>query len=117
MEMNLKEHRGRKCLEIDKNHLIWWHEMGVAGEKCYLETEAQFIFFLLYLVQHECIPQAILGMDVLCQAKSGMGKTAVFVLATLQQLEPVTGQVQLGRVLGKAFGLGMLGQSVFSSAT
>ncbi len=34
-----------------------------------------------------------LGMDVLCQAKSGMGKTAVFVLATLQQLEPVTGQV------------------------
>ncbi|KAI2541560.1 DExD-box helicase 39B, partial [Homo sapiens] len=44
-------------------------------------------------VQHECIPQAILGMDVLCQAKSGMGKTAVFVLATLQQLEPVTGQV------------------------
>ncbi|OWK49529.1 Spliceosome RNA helicase Ddx39b [Lonchura striata] len=41
---------------------------------------------------HECIPQAILGMDVLCQAKSGMGKTAVFVLATLQQLEPVTGQ-------------------------
>ena len=45
-------------------------------------------------VQHECIPQAILGMDVLCQAKSGMGKTAVFVLATLQQLEPVTGQVR-----------------------
>jgi len=38
-------------------------------------------------VQQECIPQAILGMDVLCQAKSGMGKTAVFVLACLQQLE------------------------------
>ncbi len=32
-------------------------------------------------------------MDVLCQAKSGMGKTAVFVLATLQQLEPVDGEV------------------------
>ena len=26
-------------------------------------------------------------MDVICQAKSGMGKTAVFVLAVLQQLE------------------------------
>jgi len=39
-------------------------------------------------VQHECIPQAILSMDVLCQAKSGMGKTAVFVLTTLQQLDP-----------------------------
>jgi len=39
-------------------------------------------------VQHECIPQAILGTDVICQAKSGMGKTAVFVLAVLQQLDP-----------------------------
>jgi len=46
-------------------------------------------------VQHECIPQAILSMDVLCQAKSGMGKTAVFVLATLQQLEPQDGQVSV----------------------
>lgn len=32
-------------------------------------------------------------MDVLCQAKSGMGKTAVFVCATLQQVEPVAGEV------------------------
>ena len=39
-------------------------------------------------VQHECIPQAVLGMDIVCQAKSGMGKTAVFVLATLHQLNP-----------------------------
>eukprot|EP01008_Symbiontida_sp_HLA12_P002621 NODE_55_length_1541_cov_496.428773_g52_i0.p1 GENE.NODE_55_length_1541_cov_496.428773_g52_i0~~NODE_55_length_1541_cov_496.428773_g52_i0.p1 ORF type:complete len:448 (-),score=94.44 NODE_55_length_1541_cov_496.428773_g52_i0:196-1494(-) len=38
-------------------------------------------------VQHQCIPQAILGQDVMCQAKSGMGKTAVFVLAVLHQLE------------------------------
>jgi len=38
-------------------------------------------------VQHECIPQAILGTDIICQAKSGMGKTAVFVLACLQQLD------------------------------
>ncbi|KAF4531836.1 hypothetical protein B566_EDAN000862 [Ephemera danica] len=49
-------------------------------------------------VQHECIPQAVLGMDVLCQAKSGMGKTAVFVLATLQQLEP-TENVVYGLVM------------------
>jgi ATP-dependent RNA helicase UAP56/SUB2 len=39
-------------------------------------------------VQHECITQAILGTDIICQAKSGMGKTAVFVLAVLQQIEP-----------------------------
>ncbi|KAL3939316.1 MAG: hypothetical protein SGBAC_005938 [Bacillariaceae sp.] len=37
-------------------------------------------------VQHETIPQAVLGGDIVCQAKSGMGKTAVFTLATLHQL-------------------------------
>jgi len=44
-------------------------------------------------VQENVLPQAILGTDVLCQAKSGMGKTAVFVLAVLHQLdftEPTT---------------------------
>ncbi|KAF3624455.1 hypothetical protein FXO38_30253 [Capsicum annuum] len=45
------------------------------------------------LVQHEFILQAILGMNVICQANSGMGKTSVFVLSTLQQIEPVAGQV------------------------
>jgi ATP-dependent RNA helicase UAP56/SUB2 len=40
-------------------------------------------------VQQNCIPQALLGVDVLCQAKSGLGKTAVFVLTTLNQLEAV----------------------------
>ncbi|KAH8740593.1 helicase [Cryptosporidium ryanae] len=39
-------------------------------------------------VQHETIPHAITGVDILCQAKSGMGKTAVFVLSVLQQLNP-----------------------------
>ncbi|RYG63851.1 DEAD/DEAH box helicase [archaeon] len=46
-------------------------------------------------VQHECIPQALLGMDIICQAKSGMGKTAVFVLATLHQLSPAAGEVHV----------------------
>jgi len=32
-------------------------------------------------------------MDILGQAKSGMGKTAVFVLATLQQIDPVDGEI------------------------
>ncbi|KAF2741130.1 putative ATP dependent RNA helicase [Polyplosphaeria fusca] len=37
----------------------------------------------------------MIGVDVLCQAKSGLGKTAVFVLATLQQFpeNPVDGEV------------------------
>jgi ATP-dependent RNA helicase UAP56/SUB2 len=46
-------------------------------------------------VQQVCIPQAILGTDVLCQAKSGLGKTAVFVLTTLQQIEPVDGETSV----------------------
>jgi ATP-dependent RNA helicase UAP56/SUB2 len=46
-------------------------------------------------VQHECIPQALLGMDIICQAKSGMGKTAVFVLTTLHQIAPVDGEVHV----------------------
>lgn len=33
-------------------------------------------------------------MDVICQAKSGMGKTAVFVIAVLQQLDPVPNETQ-----------------------
>ena len=41
-------------------------------------------------VQLDCLPQAVLGMDVVCQAKSRMGKTAVFVLGTLQQLDTAT---------------------------
>ncbi|KAJ2765215.1 Suppressor of the cold-sensitive snRNP biogenesis mutant brr1-1 [Coemansia nantahalensis] len=44
-------------------------------------------------VQQETIPAAINGNDVLCQAKSGLGKTAVFVLATLNKITPVPSAV------------------------
>lgn len=46
-------------------------------------------------VQQIVIPQAILGVDVICQAKSGLGKTAVFVLSTLQQLNIVPGETSI----------------------
>ena len=46
-------------------------------------------------VQHECIPQAILGTDIICQAKAGMGKTAVFVLSTLHQIQPKDGEASV----------------------
>ncbi|ORD94569.1 SUB2 [Enterospora canceri] len=36
-------------------------------------------------VQALAIPKMLLGRDVLCQAKSGTGKTAVFVVATVEQ--------------------------------
>ncbi len=51
--------------------------------------------FALITVQQVCIPQALLNVDVLCQAKSGLGKTAVFVLTTLHQLEPVPGEASV----------------------
>eukprot|EP01013_Petalomonas_cantuscygni_P021052 TRINITY_DN3999_c0_g1_i1.p2 TRINITY_DN3999_c0_g1~~TRINITY_DN3999_c0_g1_i1.p2 ORF type:complete len:455 (+),score=120.34 TRINITY_DN3999_c0_g1_i1:64-1428(+) len=38
-------------------------------------------------VQHECLTPAMNGEDILCQAKSGMGKTAVFVLSALHNLQ------------------------------
>lgn len=64
-----------------------------------ITTTSIFIYLILthilFSVQQECIPQALLGMDVVCQAKSGMGKTAVFVLASLQQIEPVDGDVSV----------------------
>ncbi|XP_022639103.1 DEAD-box ATP-dependent RNA helicase 56-like [Vigna radiata var. radiata] len=39
------------------------------------------------------VAPSILGMDVICQAKSGMGKNVVFILSTLQQVDHVPGQV------------------------
>merc|ERR1712137_1069865 len=51
-------------------------------------------------VQNQCIPQAILGTDVLCQAKSGMGKTAVFVISVLEQLKDNTDSGVLALVIG-----------------
>lgn len=38
-------------------------------------------------VQKEAIPIGVLGEDLICQAKSGMGKTAVFVISVLHQLD------------------------------
>jgi len=38
-------------------------------------------------VQNQGIPEALTGSDVICQAKSGMGKTAVFVISVLEQLQ------------------------------
>jgi ATP-dependent RNA helicase UAP56/SUB2 len=44
-------------------------------------------------VQQEVVPQAVYGVDIICQAQSGMGKTAVFVLTSLQQLVAEEGVV------------------------
>jgi ATP-dependent RNA helicase UAP56/SUB2 len=57
-----------------------------------MDSKQSLTYRRLTIVQQVCIPTAILNVDVLCQAKSGLGKTAVFVLTTLHQLEPVPGE-------------------------
>jgi len=87
---------GTKVKEVKKGSYVGIHSSGfrdfllksellLAVTDCGFEHPSE--------VQQECIPQAVLGMDIICQAKSGMGKTAVFVLAVLQQLVPVENSV------------------------
>lgn len=37
-------------------------------------------------VQQLCLPPALQGLDILCQAKAGTGKTAVFILSILNRM-------------------------------
>ena len=39
-------------------------------------------------VQVRAIPKIVQGKNVICQAKSGVGKTAVFVIGILNQMNP-----------------------------
>ena len=49
------------------------------------------LFFILtklkIIVQSEAIPLALQGIDVLCQARSGMGKTAIYVISIINQID------------------------------
>eukprot|EP00937_MAST-01D_sp_MAST-1D-sp2_P007428 g7428.t1 len=84
--------------EVKKGHYVGIHSSGFRDFILKPETVRAVVdcgFEHPSEVQHECIPQAVLGMDIICQAKSGMGKTAVFVLATLHQLEPKDGEVSV----------------------
>jgi len=85
-----------KAKEVKKGSYVGIHSSGfrdfllkqellLAIQDCGFEHPSE--------VQQTCIPQAILGADIICQAKSGMGKTCVFVLAVLQQLDPKEGEI------------------------
>ncbi|OIR59184.1 MAG: ATP-dependent RNA helicase SUB2 [Amphiamblys sp. WSBS2006] len=87
--------RGAKARDIKKGHagvhatgfkdFLLKDELMRALTDCGFEHPSE--------VQQNCIPQGMLGGDVLCQAKSGMGKTAVFVIGMLHQMQPVCGSV------------------------
>ncbi|XP_049852543.1 uncharacterized protein LOC126332396 [Schistocerca gregaria] len=83
-EIGKKEHHGTVSAVSFRDFLLKPELLRAIGE-CGFETPSE--------VQQECIPRAITGTDVICQAKSGMGKTAVFVLSVLQRINPVEKQV------------------------
>lgn len=60
------------------NELFLKDELKRAIRECGFEHPSE--------VQVEAIPLALQGQDILCQAKSGMGKTAVFVISILNQM-------------------------------
>jgi superfamily II DNA/RNA helicase len=62
------------------NELFLKDELKRAIRECGFEHPSE--------VQVNTIPQALQGQDILCQAKSGMGKTAVFVISILNQISP-----------------------------
>lgn len=62
------------------NELFLKDELKRAIRECGFEHPSE--------VQVEAIPLALQGQDILCQAKSGMGKTAVFVISILNQIVP-----------------------------
>ena len=45
-------------------------------------------------IQEESIPVAITGRDILARAKNGTGKTAAFVIPTLEQVKPKVNKIQ-----------------------
>ena len=71
---------------------------GMMEKKKHREKES--IGSFLFLFRRSLLPPPFLTLDLdppfsnkKTQAKSGMGKTAVFVLSVLQQLDPVDGEV------------------------
>jgi superfamily II DNA/RNA helicase len=66
------------------NELFLKDELKRAIRECGFEHPSE--------VQVNAIPHILQGHDILCQAKSGMGKTAVFVISILNQLVPENGE-------------------------
>ncbi|ELP95021.1 ATP-dependent RNA helicase SUB2, putative [Entamoeba invadens IP1] len=63
--------------------IIPFQEMGLKKEIMQAITDCGFEH--PSEVQSQVIPKALIRQDILCQAKSGMGKTAVFVITILNQ--------------------------------
>ena len=60
-------------------------DLKMAISKCGFEQPTK--------VQEECIPKVCSGMDLLCEARNGIGKTMVYMVASLQALPSEKGGV------------------------
>ena len=84
-EEKIKPKKGEEKGQFGAN-LVGWNELFLKDElkrairECGFEHPSD--------VQVNAIPHILQGHDILCQAKSGMGKTAVFVISVLNQFEP-----------------------------
>ena len=72
-------------LQVNRGHNgITWNDLFLKDEirrvirECKFDQPSQ--------VQIEAIPTALQGCDLLCQSKSGTGKTLVFVITILNSL-------------------------------
>lgn len=87
---------GKEDICIERAWNTWrWTDLSRFAPRLLKLIESKSNINSLPTVQQVCIPTAMLNVDVLCQAKSGLGKTAVFVLTTLHQLEAVPGECQV----------------------
>ena len=72
------------CTKFEKYENLRFEMLGLKKE---LELGIKTCGFELpSKVQQACIPKACAGLDILCQARNGIGKTLVYIIATLQQL-------------------------------
>ncbi|CAG9464877.1 unnamed protein product [Pedinophyceae sp. YPF-701] len=87
-EENLVEEAGAAAAKGDFDQgrsAVGWSDMSLKDEIVKAIAEAGWEH--PSEVQQQCIPRAINGVDVICQAKAGRGKTGVFAISVLQQLE------------------------------
>ncbi|KAL1303337.1 hypothetical protein AAFC00_006736 [Neodothiora populina] len=72
---------------------------GLEWEDFYLDRELLMGIFEAGFekpspIQEEAVPVALTGRDVLARAKNGTGKTAAFIIPTLQRVNPKSSKIQ-----------------------
>lgn len=75
----------RRSVTIE--HAIIYYYYYLRGILSRYSHRTKSRIYLWVSVQADALPEALAGHDLLCQSKTGSGKTAVFVLSTLNRME------------------------------